>query len=98
MQSNIKVKGEIEQFPGYGGWIYITVPKKYTKDLSKHRSMWGMFPIKARVGQTSWKTKLMMKKGGDYFVALKAEVRKKENLIVGNSVSVLIQLLENQRK
>jgi hypothetical protein len=51
-----------------------------------------MYPITAHIGETSWKTKLMMKKGGDFFVALKAAVRNKEKIAVGDRVAVSFKL------
>lgn len=51
-----------------------------------------MFPIMAQVGGTSWKTKLMTKKGGDYFVAFRAEVRKKEKISIGSRIVVSFKL------
>ena len=72
--------------------MYVAVPKKYTKELKERRRAWGMYPITAHVGTTSWKTKLMMKKGGDFFVALKAAVRNKEKMAVGDRVAVSFTL------
>jgi len=88
MKWDISFTGIAKKFPGSGGWVYVTVPKKYTKELKQRRRAWGMYPIIACVGKTSWKTKLMMKKGGDYFVALKATVRNKEKIAAGDRVTV----------
>lgn len=92
MAWKISFKGKIQQFPGSSGWHYVAVPKVYTLDLNSQRRAWGMYPIKVQVGNTSWGTKLMMKKGGDFFIALKQDVRKKENLTVGDIVSISFQL------
>ncbi|GEM_PF-4383928 len=51
-----------------------------------------MYPITAHVGNTTWKTKLMMKKGGDFFVALKSFIRTKEKLTFGDRVSISFNL------
>ena len=85
-------KGTAQQFPGSGGWVYVAVPKKYTKELKQRRRAWGMYPITAHIGKTSWKTKLMMKKGGDFFVALRAAVRSKEKTAVGDRVTISFTL------
>jgi hypothetical protein len=85
-------RGTIQKFPGAGGWVYIAVPKKYTALLKKRKRAWGMYPITGSVGKTSWKTKLMMKKGGDFFVATNATIRNKENVTVGDRVSLSIKL------
>ena len=93
MKSDIAFKGIIQKFPGSGSWVYVAVPKKYTEELKQRRRAWGMYPITASVGNTTWKTKLMMKKGGDFFVALKAAVRNKEKISVGDRMAVSFNLL-----
>lgn len=67
LKRNFSFTGTIQKFPSFGGWVYIAVSKKYTKELKEQRRVWGMYPITAYVGKTSWQTKLMMKKGGDFF-------------------------------
>jgi len=83
----------LQKFPGAGGWVYAAVPKKFTEELKQRRRAWGMYPIMAHVGETSWKTKLMMKKGGDFFVALKETIRRKEKLKIGDRVTVSFKLM-----
>jgi hypothetical protein len=92
MRQNVSFKGPTQKFPGSGGWVYAAVPKRYTKKLKEQRRAWGMYPITASVGNTSWKTKLMMKKGGDFFVALKKSVRNKEKIDVGNKVIISFKI------
>ena len=92
MKRDVTFKDTVQKFPGSGGWVYVAVPKKYTKELKLRRRAWGMYPITAYVGKTSWKTKLMMKKGGDFFVALKASIRNKEKVAVGNRITVSFKL------
>ena len=92
MKWNISFKGMVQKFPGDGGWVYVAVPKKHKTYLQQQSRTWGMYPITAHVGKTSWQTKLMMKKGGDFFVALKVAIRNKEKIAVGDSVTVSIKL------
>ena len=92
MKGNISFKGTVQKFPGKGGWVYVPVPAKYKSYLQQQRHAWGMYPITAHVGSTSWQTKLMMKKGGDFFVALKKGVRKKEKITVDDNVIIAIKL------
>ena len=92
MKRDVTFKGTVQKFPGSGGWVYVAVPKKYTKELKQRRRAWGMFPITAYVGKTSWKTKLMMKKGGNFFVALKATIRNKEQINVGDRITISFKL------
>jgi len=51
-----------------------------------------MYPITVSVGNTTWKTKLMMKKGGDFFIALKAAVRDKEKITIRSNIIVSFKL------
>ncbi len=92
MKWHISFKGTIQRFPGPSGWYYVAVPGKYTSDLKKQRGSWGMYPITAHVGNTSWETKLMTKKGGDFFIALKSDIRKKEELSLGDRISISFEL------
>lgn len=92
MRWDIALKGTAQKFPGDGGWVYVAVPKKYKTYLQQQRHAWGMYPITANIGKTSWQTKLMMKKGGNFFVALKEAIRNKEKIAVGGSVTVSIKL------
>ena len=92
MKNVVSFKGVIEKFPGPGGWHYVAVHSKYTKGLKQKRKVWGMYPIIAHVGNTFWKTKLMMKKGGDFFLAIKSDIRNKEKLAIGDRVSIYFEL------
>ena len=93
MKHNYSFRGTVQKFPSRGGWVYVAVPTKYTKELKARRRVWGMYPITAHVGKTSWKTKLMMKKGGDFFVALKAAILSKEQIKVGDRVTIYFKLI-----
>ena len=92
MKRDVIFKGIVQKFPGSAGWVYAAVATKHTKELKARRRAWGMYPITAHVGKTSWKTKLMMKKGGDFFVALKTTIRNKEKIAVGDRVTVSFTL------
>ncbi len=48
---------------------------------------WGMVPVRATIGSTSWTTALWPK-DGRYIVPLKNSVRKAEGLSVGDIVDV----------
>jgi len=70
----------------------VAVPKKHKTQLQQQRHTWGRYPITAHVSKTSWQTKLMMKKGGDFFVALNKAIRNKEKIVIEDSVTVSIKL------
>jgi hypothetical protein len=93
MKKTFDVSGRVSKFPGKGGWYYVSVPKKYTERLKEKRPAWGMYPIRVRVGNTSWATKLMTKKGGDFFVAFNKKVRDKEKIIKSKRIKVSVTLI-----
>src|SRR3989344_3883328 len=86
MEWDISFKGTTQKFPGDGGWVYVSVPKRHKTYIQQQRRAWGMYPITARVGKTSWQTKLMTEKGGNFFVALKVAIRNKEEIAVGDYI------------
>ncbi len=52
---------------------------------------WGMIPVSARIGRTSWQTSLFPKAGG-YIVPVKAAVQRAEALKIGDTVSVRLMV------
>jgi hypothetical protein len=48
---------------------------------------WGVIPVTAQIGDTSWQTSLFPK-DGRYLVPVKAQVRKAEALELGDVVTV----------
>jgi hypothetical protein len=87
----IKFSGELWYWRGPAPWFFITVPDEQCQDLqalSGHVSYgWGMIPVTVTVGTSTWKTSLFPK-DGRYVVPVKAQVRKKENLDEGHTVTV----------
>lgn len=59
----------------------------------KPRIGWGSIPVTATIGTTSWKTSIFPdKKSGCYLLPVKAEVRKKEGIAAGDTVSLTVRL------
>jgi hypothetical protein len=52
---------------------------------------WGVIPVTVEIGDTSWTTSLFPKDGG-YAVPIKAAVRKKESLELGDSVRIAMTI------
>ncbi len=80
------IRGTVEIFPQQGGWVFIRVPKKYSEMAKEVK--WGLVPITAQIGKTSWDTSLLPMGDGTHFIALNAKVRKKEDIAVGDRVRV----------
>lgn len=50
---------------------------------------WGMIPVEATIGRTTWTTSLFPKDGG-YLLPVKDGVRKAESLTINASVTVTL--------
>lgn len=77
---------------GAGAWHFVTVPIDVANQISffrqKHHGF-GTIRVTARINDTDWKTSLFPDKASDSFLLpIKKDVRQKEHLSVGETVSV----------
>lgn len=92
MKSSVRShRGVVRVFPMASPWHYVVIPKEKYRGFPAVRAF-GMMPIVATVGKTSWKTALLPlgKYGGEsqFFIALKALVRKREGIREGDTVTI----------
>jgi hypothetical protein len=81
-------------------WHFITVPqdkseeiKFFDENLHEKRRGWGAVRVLATIGNTSWETSIFPSaKQEAYILPIKAEVRKKEKILVGNDVKVKLKI------
>jgi hypothetical protein len=88
---DLEFSGEIWHWRGPSPYHFVTVPDDDAAALEAVAPMvsygWGMIPVSARIGDTTWTTSLFPK-DGSYVVPLKDKVRAGEALEVGDTVSV----------
>jgi hypothetical protein len=85
--SNPVVNGrfQLEKYPGKGGWTYVVIPKFETIQ----KKSFGMVKVKGSIDGYEIKAySLMPIKGGDLFLPVKAEIRKKIRKQEGDWVKV----------
>lgn len=92
-----KFKSKVLIYPGMGGWRFVILPKKESKEIKekfgKCAKGWGSIPVSVLVGDTNWKTSIFPdKKSGTYLLPLKAQVRKSENIMDDDTVQCTIQI------
>ncbi len=91
----IEFDGEIWYWRGPSPFFFVTVPAEQSSDLKEiSRAVtygWGMIPVQARIGNTTWKTSLFPK-DGLFIVPLKAIVREVEGLEEGDTVTVQLEV------
>lgn len=85
-------------YSGDGAWHFITIPTEISEDIKKLFSDkakgWGSIPVETTVGSSTWKTSLFPdKKLGAYILPIKKDVRKKENILEGDTLTILLEIL-----
>jgi len=93
---SFEIRAKIWKYPGPAGWHFVYASRKDSdavRGWKGKRVGFGFVPIKATLGNTSWKTTLFPSKEGPYLLAIKASVRKKEGVAQGDSVRLRIEPL-----
>jgi hypothetical protein len=89
--------GKLWRYEGPGGWFFVTIDKKTAHGIrffsEARASALGSVKVRAKLGKTAWETSLFPTKAGEYLLAIKAPVRKKENVSEGDSIRVSLALL-----
>lgn len=83
--------GRIVEWRGPAPYLFVPVPDEESADIREVAAIatygWGVIPVEARIGQTTFETSLFPKDGG-YLLPLKAAVRKPHGLGAGDHVTV----------
>jgi hypothetical protein len=87
----LEFSGELWFWRGPAPWHFVTVPDEEAGAIEAVSGLatygWGMIPVKATVGATTFKTSLWPK-DETYIVPFKTAVRKAEDLELGDQVTV----------
>jgi hypothetical protein len=96
MEPTFKLKAALWLWQGKGAWHFITIPKDLTDKIksfdSGPRRGFGSVKVEVTIGETSWKTSIFPTKEGTFCLPIKAAVRKKENLSLGDEAQLTIQI------
>lgn len=91
----IEFIGNILFWKGPAPWFFVAVPEEQSRALKAISNMvtygWGVIPVVVRMGKTEFQTSLFPK-NGLYLLPVKAIVRKAENLAVGDTVRVYLEV------
>ena len=95
MSMTFEFKGKIFHWRGPAPFLFVAVPEEPSRDLKAISARvtygWGVIPAHVRIGKTEWKTSLFPKEGR-YLVPIRMSVQKSENLEVGDSVVVQLEV------
>lgn len=87
------IRGKVWRYPGEAGWHFVYVSKDISQKIKGSKKGSTFVRVKASMGKTSWTTSLFPTKDGPFLLAIKADVRKKEMVEEGDTVSVACTLL-----
>ena len=85
------------QYQSTGGWVFVSLPKVFSQQIRKQfkteEEGWGRLKANAQIGTTAWETAIWFDSKSDaYLLPLKATVRKKEKIKLGDEVEVRITI------
>jgi len=81
---SFEVKGKVWRYQGEGAWHFVYVPKDLSqriKDATRNKKKVGFHFVKVKATI------------GTYLIAIKADVRHKENIAEGDAVKIDCKLL-----
>ncbi len=97
MQAKIKYNfsGKIWKHNANGGWIFVSLPIGVTKEIRENlrwqEEGWGRMKATAVVNGMKWDTPIWFdKKHGTYLLPLKADIRKKADLKLGDTITLAV--------
>jgi hypothetical protein len=94
-----RVTAKVWLYPGESAnWHFITIPKPTSKEMKEthgaHARGWGSLPVSVTMGETTWTTSIFPDaQSGTYLLPLKAQVRRKEGLFEGDTVTLTCTIL-----
>jgi hypothetical protein len=88
--------GPVIEWRGPAPYYFVVVPDEESSDIREVAAMatygWGVIPVAARIGGTSFKTSLFPR-NGTYLLPLKNAVRTPHGLAAGDDVTVEMTVL-----
>ena len=87
--------GTVIEWRGPAPFYYVALPDWVVDEIAVvARAVtygWGMIPVEATIGRTTWTTSLYPKQGG-YLLPVKDAVRTAETVVVGAEVEVTLRV------
>ena len=98
MLHTYRFKSKVWLYSGAAAWHFVSVPKIETAKIKKTYSGlqrgFGSFPVKVTIERTEWETSIFPdNKTETFLLPLKAKVRKAENIKVGQTITIQIEIL-----
>jgi Domain of unknown function (DUF1905) len=80
---------------GKGAWYFVSIPPETSREIKEMfgylKAGWGSIPVILTINNSTWKTSLFPDTKNDCFIApIKAEIRSKEKLQEGDTLTISI--------
>lgn len=92
-----EIRSKVWLYQGDSPWHFVTIEKK-DAEMIKQNYVWprrgfGSIPVNATIKKTTWKTSLFPDKNNTFVLPLKKDIREKEDIHIGDSISFTIEIL-----
>lgn len=89
----LRFAGTIWEWRGPAPYYFVTVPDEESTEIHAVSTLasygWGVIPVRVEIGETEFETSLFPRDGA-YLVPLKAAVRTREHLELGDYVEIAL--------
>lgn len=97
----MKFKAKVWLYNGDGGWHFVSLPKKLSKDIKKVFSgvakPFGSLKVKAMIGATAWESSLFPdNKRNCYLLPIKKSIRQKEKIRENDVIQISLTFDNSQ--
>lgn len=96
--NHFKITAKVWLYQGPSAWHFVSIPKATSQKISTTfdalKRGWGSLKVRITLGHSTWDTSIFPdKKTGEYFLPLKSQIRKKENISANDTIHFLLEIL-----
>lgn len=97
-RAEYRVRAKVWRYPGKGGWHFANLSRAQSREIRElfgaEAAGFGSLRVVLRLGSVAWKTSIFPdSKSGTYLFAIKADVRRRANVGVGDTISATVGIL-----
>ena len=97
LKAEYKIRAKVWLYPGMGGWHFANLKPKQSAEIKVRFATaargFGSLPVSVKIGATEWRTSIFPDRtSGTYLFAIKAEVRKKERIAAGDTITAIVRV------
>lgn len=91
----MSITGDIFEWRGPAPFLFVAVPEDASRDIKALATLvsygWGVIPVTAELGTTTWTTSLFPK-NGRYLIPIKKIVQTAEQVTAGDVVTIQLTI------